>query len=78
MVRNEMPDYDNCFMDNCDGKYLLDLWEVKRRQLLEMGIVPANIAVAGVCTNHNPELFCSYRYENGKTGRMGVCLCRKG
>ena len=78
VVRNEMPDYESCFMAKCDGKYWLDLWQVNRQQLMEAGVAPSRISVAGVCTNHNPELFCSYRYENGRTGRMGVCLCRKG
>ena len=78
VVRDRMPGYEACFAGKCDGKYLLDLWQVNRQQLLEEGIIPSNISTAGVCTNHNPELFFSYRYENGKTGRMGVCLCRKG
>lgn len=78
VVRDRMPGYEACFAGKCDGKYLLDLWQVNRQQLLEAGIIPSNISTAGVCTNHNPELFFSYRYENGKTGRMGVCLCRKG
>jgi len=78
VVRDRMPDYETCFTANCDGKYLLDLWQANRQQLLEAGVVPSRISTAGICTNHNPELFFSYRYENGKTGRMGVCLCRKG
>ena len=78
VVRNEMPGYESCFMDKCDGKYWLDLWQVNRQQLMETGVKPSRISVAGICTNHNPELFCSYRYENGRTGRMGVCLCRNG
>ena len=77
IVRNEMPDYESSFMDKCDGKYWLDLWQVNRQQLTEAGVKASNISTAGICTNHNPEVFCSYRYENGKTGRMGVCLCRK-
>ena len=76
--KNEMPGYENCFMAKCDGKYWLNLWKVNRQQLVEAGVIPSRIFIAGVCTNHNPELFCSYRYENGRTGRMGVCLCRKG
>ena len=64
--------------EKCNGKYWLDLWQVNRQQLMEAGVALSNISTAGICTNHNPELFCSYRYENGKTGRMGVCLCRKG
>ena len=77
VVRNQMSGYETCFAEKCDGKYWLDLWQVNRLQLLEAGVDPSNVSTAGVCTNHNPELFCSYRYENGKTGRMGVCLCRK-
>ena len=77
IVRNEMPDYESCFIEKCDGKYWLDLWQVNRQQLAEAGVVPSRISVAGICTNHNPELFCSYRYENGRTGRMGVCLYSK-
>ena len=78
VVKNEMPGYESCFMAKCDGKYWLNLWKVNRQQLVEAGVIPSRIFIAGVCTNHNPELFCSYRYENGRTGRMGVCLCRKG
>ena len=77
-VRDRMTGYETCFSEKCDGKYWLDLWQVNRLQLQEAGVVLSNISTAGICTNHNPELFCSYRYENGKTGRMGVCLCRKG
>lgn len=58
------------------GKYMLDLQGYNRRELLEAGLRAENVAVAGVCTAHNHELFCSYRAEQGKTGRMGVCLCR--
>ena len=76
-VRDQMPGYGNCFLEKCDGKFWLDLWQVNRQQLTEAGVAPSRISVSGVCTNHNPELFCSYRYENGRTGRMGVCLYRK-
>lgn len=78
VVGIQMQEYASCFTEKCNGKYWLDLWQVNRQQLMEAGVALSNISTAGVCTNHNPELFCSYRYENGKTGRMGVCLCRKG
>ena len=77
VVREQMPGYESGFTEKCNGKYWLDLWQVNRQQLVQAGVPLSRIAVSGVCTNHNPELFCSYRYENGKTGRMGVCLCRK-
>jgi copper oxidase (laccase) domain-containing protein len=47
------------------------------KQLLEAGVPAENIVVAGVCTNDNVDLFCSYRAEQGRTGRMGVCLCAR-
>ena len=79
-VRNQASGYEQFFApeEAKPGKYMLDLWALNRYQLLESGLKPENIAVAGVCTAHNHELFCSYRAEQGKTGRMGVCLCRKG
>jgi len=77
VVGIQMQEYASCFTEKCNGKYWLDLWQVNRQQLMEAGVALSNISTAGVCTNHIPELFCSYRYENGKTGRMGVCLCRK-
>ena len=76
-VKEKMPEYRQFFADKGNGKYWLDLWAVNRQQLLEAGLAADRISVAGICTNDNPELFCSYRYENGRTGRMGVCLFRK-
>ncbi|MEE3381256.1 MAG: peptidoglycan editing factor PgeF [Succiniclasticum sp.] len=77
-VRDKMPGYREFFQDRGNGHYLLDLWGVNRRQLEEAGVPAGQIVVSGVCTEDNHELFCSYRYEKGKTGRMGVCLCRPG
>ena len=76
-VKEKMPEYASFFTDKGNGKYWLDLWNVNRQQLLEAGLLQEHISMAGICTNDHPELFCSYRYEKGKTGRMGVCLCRK-
>ena len=77
-VRDKAAGYEEFFapVPEKPGKYMLDLQGYNRRELLEAGLSAENIAVAGVCTAHNHELFCSYRAEQGKTGRMGVCLCR--
>ena len=77
-VRDKATGYEEFFtpVASKPGKYMLDLQGYNRRELLEAGLNAANIAVAGVCTAHNHELFYSYRAEQGKTGRMGVCLCR--
>ncbi len=68
--------YAQCFSPAENGRYFLDLWQVNKLQLMNCGIKEDMIAIAQVCTNHNCELFCSYRGENGKTGRMGVCICK--
>jgi len=76
-VRDQASGYEEFFSAKGEGKYQLDLWGMNAKQLLEAGVSVENIMVAGVCTNDNKELFCSYRAEQGKTGRMGVCLCSK-
>ena len=76
-VRDQASGYEKFFAPKGGGKYQLDLWGMNAKQLQEAGVPEGNITVAGVCTNDNVELFCSYRAEQGKTGRMGVCLCAK-
>lgn len=78
-VRDKAAGYEEFFapVSGKDGKYMLNLWAYNCRLLRQAGVTAGQIAVAGVCTAHNHELFCSYRAEAGKTGRMGVCLCRK-
>lgn len=75
-VYNQARKYQSYFLAKGNGKYQMDLWGINKQQLLDCGVSEDNIAVAGVCTAHNAEIFCSYRAENGHTGRMGVCLCR--
>ncbi len=75
-VLGKAPGYKAYFTPNGNNRYQMDLWGINTQQLLERGLRQQNITVAGVCTAHNAELFCSYRAEQGKTGRMGVCLCR--
>lgn len=48
----------------------LDLIEANRRQLLAAGLKARSIRVMGGCTNCRPDLFFSYRAEQGRTGRM--------
>jgi len=48
----------------------LDLVEANRRQLLDAGLKPEAISVAGECTSCNHDRFFSYRAAHGITGRM--------
>ena len=76
-VRDQAQGYEEFFASKGGGKYQLDLWGMNARQLVQVGVPAENIMISGVCTNDNVELFCSYRAEQGKTGRMGVCLCAR-
>ncbi|MBW1742036.1 MAG: peptidoglycan editing factor PgeF [Deltaproteobacteria bacterium] len=55
-----------------DGKGYLDLWEANLKQLIDVGIPEENIEIARTCTCHHRDVFFSYRYERGKTGRFGA------
>ena len=76
-VRDQASGYEDFFVPKGGGKYQLDLWGMNAKQLQEAGVPAENIVVAGVCTNDNVDLFCSYRAEQGRTGRMGVSLCAR-
>lgn len=48
----------------------LDLVEANRRQLVDAGLNPEAISVAGACTSCEHDRFFSYRADCGFTGRM--------
>lgn len=55
-----------------DGTGYLDLWKANIDQLLRVGIQKRNIELAQICTRDNPDLFFSYRHQQGDTGRFGA------
>ena len=54
------------------GEGYFDLWKANITQLLQAGIERKNIEMAWICTRENPDLFFSYRHQQGDTGRFGV------
>jgi YfiH family protein len=60
------------------GKWMLDLPEANRRQLLEAGIPESNIDVSGYCTTCNQDMFFSHRGSGGITGRQINFMMIKG
>jgi YfiH family protein len=59
-------------------RIFLDLLEANRRQLVDAGVSPKNIAASELCTACRPDLLFSYRAKKGVTGRMmGVAGIRK-
>lgn len=58
-----------------DGEKIhLDLWAANRMQLLHAGIREENIDSAETCTQHNAEVFYSYRAAGGTTGRIAALI----
>jgi len=55
----------------------LDLWRANLRQLEEAGLRPENIAVEGICTSCQHEVYFSYRADHGRTGRFGAIFTLK-
>ncbi len=72
-LQTGFPQWQQLVTERSD-KWLLDLWEVNRQQLLEVGVRQDNISISGVCTACNTEVFFSYRQEGGQTGRIGAII----
>lgn len=56
-------------------RWRLNLAEANRLQLLQAGVAPGNVTMPTHCVCCTPELFFSYRRDNGETGRqMGFIM----
>jgi copper oxidase (laccase) domain-containing protein len=53
-----------------NGKGMLDLLELNRRQLLEVGLWQKNLYTVGLCTYCHADLFSSYRRDGTVTTGM--------
>jgi len=54
-----------------------NLWEIGRKQLLNLGILDKNIEITEICTHCNPKDYFSHRREKD-TGRHGTVVALKG
>jgi YfiH family protein len=61
-----------------DGGPHLDLWEANRRVLVEAGLAPDRVEVAGRCTACDIERFFSHRRDRGRTGRHAAFIGPRG
>ena len=57
-----------------NGEIFVDLKNINKRQLLELGLEEENIDVCPYCTVCNNDLFFSYRKENGTTNRHSAVV----
>lgn len=57
-------------------KFHIDLWEANREQLIDCGISPRQIELAGICTFKSHDIFFSARRLGVKSGRIlsGIML----
>lgn len=59
------------------GKWHVDLWECNRLQLIEMGVFPKNIKVAGICTYAHVQDYFSARRLGIHSGRIYTGIMMK-
>ena len=62
----------------CDEEHgLLDLWQINKLQLEEIGVKAENIQISGLCTFEEQAQFFSHRASGGQTGRNAGILMLK-
>lgn len=69
-------DYKNIFFKKEERVYL-NLWEVNKINLLNLGIEEKNISLSEACTSCNIDKFYSYRKEKGTKNRMIASIMLK-
>jgi purine-nucleoside/S-methyl-5'-thioadenosine phosphorylase / adenosine deaminase len=57
-----------------EGRLILNLWSANRDQLVEAGLEPDQVHIAGLCTAMHPELFDSFRRDGEGTGRLAAAI----
>jgi YfiH family protein len=69
--KKELPFSDKFIYNSKSAeKYHVDLWEICRTGLLEAGLKPENIEIAGLCTYEREDLFYSHRRDGLPRGSM--------
>ncbi|MCS7051013.1 MAG: peptidoglycan editing factor PgeF, partial [Thermomicrobium sp.] len=57
-----------------NGRMHFDLWEANRMLVLEAGVPPHNIELAGRCTRCRPREWFSYRADGPRTGMQAAVI----
>ncbi|NIO10891.1 MAG: peptidoglycan editing factor PgeF, partial [Deltaproteobacteria bacterium] len=69
-LSKEFIGWDSWVSKNGNQKGYLDLRKMNRELLVQAGVLEDHIAVAGLCTYCQPELFFSYRRDGAGRGKM--------
>ncbi len=73
-VTQSFGDASGLLSQHVDGKANLDLWNANQWTLIDCGVLPEHIQIAGLCTAEHPQHWYSHRGERGKTGRFGAVI----
>ncbi|TCO79290.1 peptidoglycan editing factor PgeF [Marinisporobacter balticus] len=65
---------NQCIVPKGKNKYMLDLWQVNKITLEEIGVLETNITMSNMCTVCNKEKLFSHRGDQGLTGRMAAIM----
>jgi len=76
-LSKNFPNWARFVKHRKQDRWMLDLWELNRWQLLQVGVKDKNIVISGMCTSCWQELFFSHRASGGRTGRIAaVCMLK--
>lgn len=70
----EFLNFNDCYTEKGNGKYMLNLKEVNRQILINSGILAKNIDVADLCTSCLSDVFHSHRATGGKRGTLALMI----
>lgn len=71
----KVPVFDEgCYTADPNDKFHIDLWEVNRRYLLEVGIRPENITVTDICTKCHSDVLWSHRITGDARGSLAAFI----
>lgn len=74
-VAEEFMSYsDKVVLKKNDEKFLLNLWQANKENLVNSGIKEENISISGLCTKCNHELFFSHRFHHNDRGSNAAFL----
>ncbi len=68
-VASYFSDHPNA-IEQCGEKYMLDLPQINREQMILAGLLDRHIEMSGICTACSVEEYFSYRKEQGCSGRF--------
>ena len=72
-AEHPQPDIDKWFQRRGDQIHL-DLWAANMDQLIDAGLEAGNMSLCGLSTVSHPDIFCSYRVEGERAGRMAAII----